>query len=141
MRSAIASLLTVLALATACADDASNGDQDVVFEPGSRALRPGDALGEIERLPGGTAVPTDLRVIEAVECATDLLEVRTDREIIIANMPCDRIENRSFIDRFIGQPAAITVLQGGNLRLANDFAGSIELPATDPRVQEVDDTP
>ena len=132
-------LALALVLAAACGDDGD--DQGSGSEPGTKALNPGENLGSIERFPGGTAVRDDLRTIAVIACADGVLSIETDREEVLADMPCDRIANRAFVDRFIGLATAISVLDGGKLRLTNDFAGSLEFPTANPRTRNLDAAP
>ena len=139
MRNTALALLLCLAAAWSACD--GNGDASGSDPPEAGALAPGDTLGSIERFPGGTAVPQDLRLITSIDCTDGRLQILTDRELVVAEMSCDIIGNREFVDRFIGIQSAIIVLDGDRIRLENDFSGSLELPAKDPRVSETDDTP
>ena len=135
-RSGLVSAAVCLALLNAC-----NGGDDSSGAPGAGALAPGDTLGSIERFPGGTAVAQDLRMISSIDCNDGQLRILTDQELLVADMSCDVIENRDFVDRFIGIQSAIVVLDGDRIRLENDFSGSLELPASSPRLGEIDDAP
>ena len=101
--------------------------------PGNQ-LADGDTLGKIERLPGGTAVPTDVRTLLDVSCTTDILSLRTNRELVTGEMPCDRLLPESIIQRFLGQPVAVRY-DDGRIIVENETAGTMELPVESPRLQ------
>lgn len=119
----------------ACSSGGGSGDKTP-----DGALEDGATLGRIDRLPGGTPVPTDVRTLLTIECQSEQLIVRTNLEQITAKMPCDRLLPGPIIERFLGQPVAITY-DDSRLKIENPGAGSIELPAEDAIRTERDATP
>lgn len=113
--------------------DKSNGapgDGDV--------LQSGDSLGEIERLPGGTPVSTDVRTLLSANCVDGVLTLRTSQEQITSPMDCGQMFPDPVIVRFIGQPVAIRA-QDGRLVVENETSGTLNFPAAEPRIKETDD--
>lgn len=128
-------LLAVAVLAGACkigrdkSDDApSDGD----------VLQSGESLGEIERLPGGTPVSTDVRTLLSADCVDGTLTLRTSREQITSPMDCGQMFPDPVIVRFVGQPVAIRA-QDGRLIVENETSGTLNFPAAEPRLKEIDD--
>src|SRR5207248_1998607 len=67
----------------------------------------GFSIGEIKRLPGGTAVPTDVRTLKSAICTDGRLVVQTDRESVVGQMDCSQMVPPQVVDRFRGKPVAI----------------------------------
>jgi len=109
-------------------DPPANGD----------VLESGDSLGEIERLPGGTPVATDVRTLLSADCVDGTLTLRTSQEQITAPMDCGQMFPDTIVVRFIGQPVAIRA-ENDRLIVENETAGTMNFPAAEPRVKEIDD--
>lgn len=103
-------------------------------------LESGESLGEIERLPGGTPVATDVRTLLSVQCAGGVLTLRTSQEQITSPMDCEQMFPETVVVRFIGQPVVINA-QDGRLIVENDVVGTMNYPAAEPRVTEVEGAP
>lgn len=129
-------LLAGAALLTGCALGLDDDDGT----PGVRELDEGDQLGSIDRLPGGTAVASNVRTLLTVSCDGDVLNIRTNLESITADMPCDRLFPQTVIDKFIAKPVAIS-FGGGRLKVESDIEGTLDFPAEDPRVSDLNATP
>jgi hypothetical protein len=128
-------LLLALCVGTACKIGREDNDG-----PQGDTLSEGESLGTFDRLPGGTAVPVDVRTLLALECTNDRLVLRTNLESLTASMPCERMLPASFTERFIGQPVSIRY-ENERLKVDNPVVGSIELPADEPQVTTNDATP
>lgn len=115
--------------------DTSNDDV-----PDDAVLASGESLGSIERLPGGTPVPTDVRTFLSAQCADGTLVLRTNQEEIASPMDCSQMLPEGVLARFIGQPVAIRA-QDGRLVVENASAGTMDFPAPEPRVSEIDVAP
>lgn len=110
-------------------DDApANGD----------VLQSGESLGEIERLPGGTPVSTDVRTLLSADCTDGTLTLRTSQEQITSPMDCGQMFPDAVVVRFVGQPVAIRA-QDGRLIVENEASGTLNFPAAEPRIKEIDD--
>lgn len=132
-RSAALLLAAMCAFAIACSDDDGGGggtSDDPTRPPGIDA-----PLGGITRLPGGTAVPVDLRVLTSIECANETLTLVTDRETLAAAMSCDRMFPDAITSRFIGKEVAIRY-EDGRLIIENADEGTLELPSERPSITE-----
>ncbi len=132
-------LTLVMALTLASATACQTGSK-APREPGASQLDDGGELGEIERLPGGTAVATDVRTLVSVTCTDDTLFLRTSAELVRASMPCDRMPPQSIIDKFVSQTIAVRYA-GGRLTMESVTVGTLEFPAENPKVFEDDATP
>lgn len=108
--------------------------------PEQDRLTEGESLGSIDRLPGGTAVVSEVRTLLTMECTNERLTVRTNLEQLTAALPCDRMLPAAVIEQFIGKPVAIRY-ENERLKVANDTVGTIELPASEPEVVATNATP
>lgn len=138
MRRSAALLLAAMCAATCAFAIACSGDDGGGANTGGDPTRPPgiDApLGGITRLPGGTAVPVDLRVLTSIKCANDTLTIVTDRETLIAAMSCDRMFPDAITSRFIGKEVAIRY-EDDRLIIENVDEGTLELPSDRPSITE-----
>lgn len=119
-------VFAVFALA-ACGGDGKGGAS------GERALKEGETIGKIDRLPGGTAVISGAPTLLAIDCVDDQLTVRTDVDSIVATMDCRQQVPQQTRDLFIGKPVALAYSRQ-RLRIDSPAAGTLELPAKDARV-------
>ena len=103
-------------------------------------LESGESLGEIERLPGGTPVATDVRTLLSAQCSDGVVTLRTSQEQITSPMDCGQMFPETVVVRFIGQPVVINA-QDGRLIVENDVVGTMNFPAAEPRVTEVEGAP
>jgi hypothetical protein len=120
---------------TACKIGRDKGDDPPA---NGELLESGDSLGAIERLPGGTPVATDVRTLLAADCADGTLTLRTSQEQITSPMDCGQMFPDTIVVRFVGQPVAIRA-EDGRLIVENETAGTMNFPAAQPRVKEIDD--
>lgn len=104
------------------------------------ALESGESLGEIQRLPGGTPVATDVRTLLAATCADGRLTLRTSLEELTANMDCGQMLPASIVDQFVGQPVVVRADEG-RIIVENATAGTMNFPASDARVAEAAGAP
>ena len=86
----------------------------------------GFSIGEIKRLPGGTAVPTDVRTLKSAICSDGRLVVQTDRESVVGQMDCSQMVPPQVVDRFRGKPVAISYTNQ-RLRIESASEGTVEL--------------
>jgi len=93
----------------------------------------GFSIGEIKRLPGGTAVPTDVRTLMSAICTDGRLVVRTDRESIVGQMDCAQMVPAEFLNRFLNKPVAISYTNQ-RLRIETASEGTLELTVTNAAV-------
>ena len=141
MNSAVACRRIALAVAltlamTSCSLGLDGDEKAASGDP----LEPGESLGKIERFAGGTVTVTDVRTLRGVQCEDGVVSVRTNVEAILAEMPCDRLLPQAILDRFFGQVVVIRY-EPNRLIVENTTIGTMELPATAPRVLELDVTP
>jgi hypothetical protein len=115
-------------------------DSDSDATPAGDVLESGESLGSIERLPGGTPVPTDVRTLLGAECVNGVLILRTGREQITATMDCQQMLPEGVIAEFLGKPVAIRA-QDGRLIVESDTAGTMDFAATEPHISEVQGAP
>lgn len=132
---AIAAALTATFAAAAC-----RSGTDAPRPPGATTLEDGGELGSIERLPGGTAVASDVRTLLSASCIDNVLYLRTSAELVTASMPCDRMVPQAIIDKFVSQTIAVRYADA-RLTMESVTAGTVEFPATDPKVMPNDATP
>lgn len=118
----------LLLLAAACASSS-----DAPTASSERPLEEGQTLGRIDRLPGGTAVPVDVRTMLGAECEDGVLTFRSNLETILADMNCDQMLPLSITERFFGKPVAITYREN-RLIVENDVTGTLEFPVSNARV-------
>lgn len=133
----IALLVAISALAAGCKfgrDNSGDGSGE-----GAR-LESGESLGAIDRLPGGTPVPQDVRTLLSAQCDNGVLVLRTNEEEIASPMDCVQMLPEGVVARFIGQPVAIRA-QDGRLIVESATAGTMDFPAAEPRVREIDGAP
>jgi len=134
---ALTLLIALIVTASACKigrDTSDNGDD------ADARLESGESLGSIERLPGGTPVPTDVRTLLSARCDNGVLVLRTNQEEITSPMDCGQMLPEGVVSRFIGQPVAIRA-QDGRLVIENATAGTMDFPAAEPRLSEIDGAP
>ena len=100
----------------------------------------GFAIGEIKRLPGGTAVPTDARTLVSAACEGGRLVVKTDRESVVGEMDCSRMIPPDVVDKFRGKPIAVSYT-GQRLRIESASEGTVELTVMNATVGAGDVSP
>lgn len=127
-------LATALAVAACSFNTASN-------KPGgARPFAEGETMGKIERLPGGTAVASQVITLLNVICSDGHLVVTTNLKSIAAKMDCAQQAPQSTLDRFYGQAVGISYAKG-RLRIESVSAGTLDLPAKEATVTDVHATP
>lgn len=126
-RIALLSLALLCAFAIACSDD--GGDNAGPTE----SPNIDQPIGGITRLPGGTAIPSDLRTFVSIACAEETLTLVTDRETLTAAMPCDRMLPESITARFVGKDIAIRY-EDDRLIVESATEGTMEFPSERPAV-------
>ena len=100
----------------------------------------GFAIGEIKRLPGGTAVPTDARTLVSAACDAGRLVVKTDRESVVGEMDCNLMIRRDVVDKFRGKAVAISY-NGQRLRIESASEGTVEMTVSNATVGTGDVAP
>ena len=133
MRRLLALGAALIVLAAACA----NGD-DAPQRP--ETLGDGEALGRIERLPGGTPVADSARLIEEIGCTGDELTVRTSQETLRTALPCDRLFDEATLPPFSGTAVAIRY-EDQRLIIESAAAGTLEFSVEAPELEGIDDAP
>ncbi len=124
----IAALVACACLAlVACSGDDESGT--------TATPQPSVQFGAITRLPGGTAVPSDTRILTSLTCADETLTLVTDRETLTAPMLCGRLLPESITSRFIDKEIVIRY-DTGRLIVESTTEGTLEFPAGEPRVME-----
>lgn len=121
-------LALICALAIACSDDDGAGNGGPTEAPGID-----QPIGGITRLPGGTAIPSDLRTLASLGCADETLTLVTERETLTAAMPCDRMLPESITARFVGKEVAIRY-DDDRLIVESTTEGTMEFPSDRPAV-------
>ena len=132
-------VLIVLALGAA-AFGPCGGSAPSKKTPATHPLAEGATIGKIERSAGGTAVVVNVHTLLTLSCINGQLVVRTNLETLAGSMDCARMIPQSEVERFLGLPIVITYA-GGRLRIESPTAGTLELPATDVSVSDVNATP
>lgn len=127
-------LVTALAAAACSFNTASKKPS------GARPFAEGETMGKIDRLPGGTAVASDVVTLLNVTCSNGQLIVTTNLKSIAAKMDCAQQVPQATLDRFYGQPVGISYA-GGRLRIESVSAGTLDFPANDATVTDVHATP
>lgn len=103
-------------------------------------FKEGETLGKIERLPGGTAIASNVITLLNVSCVKGDLIVRTNMQIITGKMDCAQEIPQAALERFYGQ--AVTVGFASNrLRIDSISAGTIDLPVTSAMVTNLHASP
>ena len=97
-------------------------------------------MGKIERLPGGTAVVSDVITLLNITCSNGVLIVSTNLKGILGKMDCAQQIPQSTLDRFFGQAVSVSYANG-RLRIDSASAGTIDLPVKDATVTDVHATP
>jgi len=132
-RMPLAAIGAVAVIAIACTSGGSSKSPVAAGATGAtsatRSSSPsggGFSIGEIKRLPGGTAVPTDVRTLMSATCADGRLVVRTERESVVGQMDCSQMIPPQVVDRFRGKPVAISY-NNQRLRIESVSEGTVEL--------------
>ncbi len=139
---AAASMILCLAFAAGCGSGGggSVGSTGVGRATATFVGSGGFAIGEIKRLPGGTAVPTDARTLVSAACSEGRLVVKTDRESVIGQMDCSQMIPPQFVDKFRGKPVALSY-NGQRLRLESASEGTVEMTVSNATVGTGDVSP
>jgi hypothetical protein len=134
------SLLALVTLATSCGSSA--GSKSPVATRASSTVRSsgGFSIGEIKRLPGGTAVPNDARTLMSATCTDGRLVVQTDRESVVGQMDCSQMIPAQVVDRFRGKPVAISY-NNQRLHIESASEGTVELTVTNAAIGAGDVSP
>jgi hypothetical protein len=100
----------------------------------------GFSIGEIKRLPGGTAVPTDVRTLKSAVCSDGRLVVQTDRESIGGQMDCAQMVPAEFLNRFLNKPVAISY-NNQRLRIETANEGTLEFTVNNAAIGAANASP
>ncbi len=98
-------------------------------------LKDGETLGKIDRLPGGTAVATNVITLLNMACANGQLIVTTNLKVIVGKMDCEQQIPQASLQHFYGQSVSIAYT-GGRLRVDSVSAGTIDLPVKDATIAD-----
>ena len=96
-------------------------------------LKDGDTFGKIDRLPGGTAVATNVITLLNMSCTNGQVIVTTNLKVIVGKMDCDQQIPQASLQHFYGQSISIAYAKG-RLRIDSVSAGTIDLPVKDATV-------
>lgn len=88
--------------------------------------------GEIERLPGGTAVITSDHTFVSAVCDQGMITLTTTAARFTGNMDCAAMPTDEVINRFVDLQITINI-GGGRLKIESPEGGSLDFPATDVR--------
>jgi hypothetical protein len=91
-------------------------------------------------LPGGTAVVSQVITLLNVTCSNGRLVVTTNLKSIGATMDCAQQVPQATLDRYYGQAVGISYANG-RLRIESVSAGTLDLPAKEATVADVNATP
>ena len=128
-------LFTVFAM-VGCSFNTAKQKKSTGVEP----FKDGATLGKIDRLPGGTAVASNVITLLAVSCLNGDVIVKTNLQLIVGKMDCAQLIPQATIERFYGQ--AVTVgYAAGRLRIDSVSAGTIDLPVKDATIANVNAAP
>jgi|SRR5581483_2351282 len=137
---AAATAIAALAVALACSSSSGGGTAGGGRATATFVGSGGFSIGEIKRLPGGTAVPTDTRKLVSATCDAGRLVVKTDRESILGEMDCSRMIPPQVVDRFRGKEIAVRY-SGQRLRIESASEGTVELTVSNATVGTGDVSP
>lgn len=129
-----------LIVATALAAAACSFNTASKKPTGTRPFADGETMGKIDRLPGGTAVASNVVTLLNVTSADGQLVVATNLTSIAAKMDCAQQVPQATLDRFYGQPVGIAYA-GGRLRIESVSAGTLDFPANEATVTDVHAAP
>ena len=129
--------MIIAALGAAAASSIGTGSKQ---GSAARPLTEGETMGKIERLPGGTAVVSQVITLLNMTCSNGQLIVTTNLKSIAARLDCAQQDPQSTLDRFYGQAVGISYAKG-RLRIESVSAGTLDLPAKEATVTDVHATP
>jgi hypothetical protein len=132
--------LAVLVLATTLAATSCKFSTTSKKATNAQPLADGQTIGKIERLPGGTAVASEVITLLNLSCVGGQLIVRTNLQNIVGKMDCAQQVPQATLDRFYGQSVTVSYA-GSRLRIDSVSAGTIELSVTGATITEFNATP
>jgi hypothetical protein len=128
------------ALAAACSSGDGGGGSTAQSTSAAVDGQGSFAIGEIKRLPGGTAVPTDARTLVDATCSDGRLVLRTDRESVFGQMDCAQMIPPPTLVKFRGKQVAISY-RAQRLRIESATEGTVEFTVTNATIGTGDVAP
>ncbi len=119
---------------------ACNLNTDEKKPSGAQPFGDGETIGKIERLPGGTAVASEVITLLGLSCTDGQIIVITNLQRIVGKMDCAQQIPQSTLERFYGQSVTVGYA-GSRLRIDSVSAGTIDLPVTDATITSTHATP
>ncbi len=107
---------------------------------GAQPFGDGETIGKIERLPGGTAVASEVITLLGVSCTDGQIIVITNLQRIVGKMDCAQQIPQSTLERFYGQSVTVGYASS-RLRIDSVSAGTLDLPVTDATITSTHATP
>lgn len=107
---------------------------------GAQPFADGATIGKIERLPGGTAVASEVITLLGVSCTDGQIIVITNLQRIAGKMDCAQQIPQSTLERFYGQSVTVAYASS-RLRIDSVSAGTLDLPVTDATITNTHATP
>ena len=132
--------LAALALATMLSADSCQLHTTSKKANDAQPLTDGQTIGKIDRLPGGTAVASEVVTLLNVACVDGELIVRTNLQSISGKMDCAQQIPQAALERFYGQSVTVSYANS-RLRIDSVSAGTIELSVTGATITQFNATP
>ena len=101
---------------------------------GAKPFGDGETIGKIERLPGGTAVASEVITLLGVSCTDGQIIVITNLQRIVGKMDCAQQIPAVDAGALLRAVRDRRVREFGRLRIDSVSAGTLDLPVTDATI-------